>query len=346
MTENQIENVKERKCRSSISLKDLEILLSMRQDGDSFKKISKNLGIARITAQKRYVEIERCISSGDSLNTLITKKKGRPFVEDTATLVAMQQIVQEDSLLVQKGILMKLEEQGISMSQATCSRKLKKVEITRKRVKRVYEKVTDMKVIHERKAFAMKYRNVPDSTLVYLDETGINLHSMENYGYSPKNTPVNVLVKPRGTNVSIMVLISNSSILHYKFVDGPYNAELFVKFLQECLDKNITFQKRILLMDNVRFHKTLALKNFLVSKKIVFDFIPPYSPQLNPIEEFFSAAKSRYHKKRPLPKTAHTVKQYASEVFQDMNTDTTFDINQFYKHMRHFMDLGFTGAFF
>ena len=343
--ENGIENRKKRKSRSSLSLKDMEILYSMRQDGDSFTKIANNLGIAKITAQKRFVEIETCIRDGIILNSLI-RKKGRPLVEDTSTLVKIQQIVQDDPLLVQKGILMKLEENNISISQPTCSRKLKKVEISRKRVKRVYEKVTDMRIINERKAFAIKYRSVPDSTLMYLDETGINLHTMKNFGYSPKNTPVNILVKPRGRNVSIMALISNNGILHYKFIDGPYNAQLFITFLKECLDNNINFRKKILLMDNVRFHKTVALKNFLESNNVAFDFIPPYPPQLNPIEKFFSAAQSRYHNKRPLPQTVQTIKQYVSEVFDDMNADNNFDLNGLYKHMRHFLDLAFTGAFF
>jgi len=125
--------------------------------------------------------------------------------------------------LVQKSKRMKLEERNITLSQPTCSRKLKKLDISRKHVKRIYQKVTDMRIINERKSFAIKYMNIPDSNLLYLDETGINLHTMKNYGYSPKNTRVNVLVKPKGRNVSIMVLISNESILHFKLIDGSYN---------------------------------------------------------------------------------------------------------------------------
>ena len=66
-----IVNRKPRKPRSDMSLKDLEILFAMRQDGDTFTKIAKNLGIARITAQKTFSEIESCLSKGLSLNTLI-----------------------------------------------------------------------------------------------------------------------------------------------------------------------------------------------------------------------------------------------------------------------------------
>ena len=39
---------------------------------------------------------------------------------------------------------------------------------------------------------------------------------------------------------------------------------------------------------NVRFHKTTAVLDSLRSRSIAFKFLVPYSPELNPIEEFFS----------------------------------------------------------
>ena len=50
-------------------------------------------------------------------------------------------------------------------------------------------------------------------------------------------------------------------------------------------------------MDNVRFHKTELVREFLISNNISFDFIPPYSPALNPIEEFFRPQKRVIMKK-------------------------------------------------
>jgi len=334
-----------RKQRSEVGVKDLEIIYSMRQDGDTFEKIAKNLGFATSTVKNRFAQIEKCKENDIGLESLI-KQKGRPAFDDSTTLLTIQQIIQDDPLLTQKGIKTKLNERSIVRSQSTISRKLKSVDITRKRAKKVYSKVIDLRVINQRKAFSVKYRNISNSRLLYLDETGLNLHSVYNYGYSPKNTPVNVMVRPRCNNVSNVVLISCEEILKYKTIEGAYNADLFVEFLQECVNSNIDFKNKILLMDNVRFHKTSAIKDFLNDNSIAFDFIPPYSPQLNPIEEIFGVFKARYYNKRPVPQTNFEIKRVAGNVFDEMNDDSELVMNRFYVHMREFMDLAYNGSFF
>ena len=45
-------------------------------------------------------------------------------------------------------------------------------------------------------------------------------------------------------------------------------------------------------MDNVRFHKTVEIRNILAERNVSFDFLPPYSPFLNPIENMFSKWKN------------------------------------------------------
>lgn len=48
-------------------------------------------------------------------------------------------------------------------------------------------------------------------------------------------------------------------------------------------------------MDNARFHKSHIVLNVLRENRIVHKFLTPYSPELNPIEEFFSMIKARFH---------------------------------------------------
>ena len=52
-------------------------------------------------------------------------------------------------------------------------------------------------------------------------------------------------------------------------------------------------------MDNVRFHHCEEIKDFLIQKNISFVHLPPYSPDLNPIENFFSCVKSKLNAIRP-----------------------------------------------
>ena len=47
------------------------------------------------------------------------------------------------------------------------------MKITRKRIKKVYEKVTDVKIINQRREYSIKYRNVPIKKCIHLDENPI-----------------------------------------------------------------------------------------------------------------------------------------------------------------------------
>ena len=109
------------------------------------------------------------------------------------------------------------------------------MKITRKRIKNVNEKVTDANVINQKMDYSIRYRNVKSDRFIYLDETGLNLLSLKNYGYSPANSSINIAVPVRNKNVSSLVLISNSCILHYKIVELEIDSLLFLKFFEECL---------------------------------------------------------------------------------------------------------------
>ena len=54
-------------------------------------------------------------------------------------------------------------------------------------------------------------------------------------------------------------------------------------------------RNKVLIMDNARIHKTDEVQRILREHNIAFRFTVPYSPQLNPIEEFFSMLKAHYN---------------------------------------------------
>ena len=94
-------------------------------------------------------------------------------------------------------------------------------------------------------------------------------------------------------------------------------------------------------MDNVRFHKTEQVREFLTVNNLLYDFMPPYSPALNPIEEFFSALKARYYDKRPLPDSNIQIKNYLDEITENNN----LNFEGFYDDMRRHLNLAFNGQF-
>ena len=61
----------------------------------------------------------------------------------------------------------------------------------------------------------------------------------------------------------------------------------FLEFLQTL---NLP-ENTILLLDNVSFHHTQEVKTYIKSRKWDLLYVPPYSPQFNPIENIFSSVK-------------------------------------------------------
>ena len=62
-----------------------------------------------------------------------------------------------------------------------------------------------------------------------------------------------------------------------------------LSFIQKLQSNNIN--NAIFIMDNVPFHKSQQVKNFILERGYQYDYLPPYSPFLNPIENLFSKWK-------------------------------------------------------
>ena len=93
----------------------------------------------------------------------------------------------------------------------------------------------------------------------------------------------------KGVNICLMAAISLNGIISYELSDGAYNGNKFINFISEKLVSYFNnYPDYILIMDNCRFHHSVDVIRILTANNINYKFLPPYSPQLNPIEEFFS----------------------------------------------------------
>lgn len=73
-------------------------------------------------------------------------------------------------------------------------------------------------------------------------------------------------------------------------LEMPYlNSECFQIYLEE-FSKNYPDSKNILVLDNGRFHKA---KRLVIPDNIQLEFLPPYSPELNPMERLWQDLKAR-----------------------------------------------------
>ena len=153
---------------------------------------------------------------------------------------------------------------------------------------------------------SMKYRAIfrahvmqfaPDH-FVWIDETGCDARDhVRKFGYALRGiTPIYHRVLARGRRISAIAAISNDGLLGVELTAGTVNGDIFSDFIRGTLIPEMepfdgSARKSIVIMDNCAIHHVQAVKKMLEDAGIMLIYLPPYSPDLNPVEEAFSSVK-------------------------------------------------------
>lgn len=140
---------------------------------------------------------------------------------------------------------------------------------------------------------------VDPGRLVFLDETGVKTNLTRLRGWAKIGQRV-VEAIPGGhwETCSLVQAIALDGTRAAMVLDGPMNRESFVGFCEWLLAPSL-HPGDIVVMDNLSSHKTPQAVRAIeaVGAKVVY--LPPYSPDLNPIENIFSKVKQLIRAARP-----------------------------------------------
>lgn len=128
--------------------------------------------------------------------------------------------------------------------------------------------------------------------MVFLDESGVNTNMTRLYGrsigqkrvvdHTPINTPVTTTIlssiRTDGSHVAVTY-------------QGGTTGERFVTYLKDYLLPSLT-PDDVVIMDNLRSHHVKAVEEVFSQAGVKYCYLPPYSPDLNPIEKMWSKLKS------------------------------------------------------
>jgi len=91
--------------------------------------------------------------------------------------------------------------------------------------------------------------------------------------------------------------LTSSHKFYYDFYDSQ-NSLTFRHFIRQVVRKLSRKKKYVIILDNAGFHKTQCVKNLLAEyyPRIRVEHIPPYSPELNPIETCWKVTKNNVTK--------------------------------------------------
>jgi transposase len=129
-------------------------------------------------------------------------------------------------------------------------------------------------------------------SLVYIDESGIDMSICKDRGWGKKSKKLTG--KKSGkyyerTNIIAGYVDKKKSIAPMVF-NGSCNTKLFEAWVENFLIKELK-SGQFVVMDNAAFHKSQKTKELIESVGCKVIFLPPYSPDLNPIEKFWANMK-------------------------------------------------------
>jgi hypothetical protein len=139
-----------------------------------------------------------------------------------------------------------------------------------------------------RLAFAERLTHIDPADVMSVDEASFDSNMAPLHGYSLKGQRLFIPMQRRTRRrVTLTLAVSNTGLQHWTIVPGSSNRESFLTFLRGLAH----CPQRYVLMDNVAFHHSRAVAELLLSMGKIPLFIPPYSPEFNPIENVFSYLK-------------------------------------------------------
>jgi transposase len=127
--------------------------------------------------------------------------------------------------------------------------------------------------------------------LIFLDETWFTTAMTRLYGYAPLGQRLLEAV-PAGhwKTTTFVAGLTRDGLIAPMVLDGPMNAAAFTAYLEQVLVKE-TKPRDLVILDNLSAHKTANVLKTFAQCKIAYLHLPPYSPDLNPIENAFSKLK-------------------------------------------------------
>lgn len=166
--------------------------------------------------------------------------------------------------------------------------------------------------------------------LVFIDETGLNTKLARLYGRCPRAERCRSAV-PHGhwQSSTFLAALRLEEITAPFLVEGAVDGEVFLVYLEQvllpCLQPGDT-----LILDNLSTHKVQGAEAILRAKEVKLRYLPPYSPDLNPIEMAF--AKLKAHLRRL---AARSLKQLVPALASGLETFSAADCRAFFRHAQY-----------
>jgi len=160
-----------------------------------------------------------------------------------------------------------------------------------------------------------------------IDESGVNLAMTRLYGRAPKGERVvGAVPQSYGANVTMLGALSIQGIQAMMTIEGATDGDVFLAYVTHVLAP-ILRPGDIVVMDNLRAHKVTDVEQVIAGCDARLVYLPPYSPDLAPIEQCWSKLKTSLRKAQ-----ARSREALEMAVTQALATITAADAQGWFRH--------------
>jgi transposase len=271
-----------------------------------------------------------------------TKYEEEKLVTNLKVVKFIYECIYNDPFITRSQLSLKINTKfNINYNLNQITKIYKQLKLTYKKPKyRIIKNIEFLdELIKKRKDFVTKIKEEDITKIISIDESGFNKLIQKSKGLSKRGSTIHCPVKSvKNINVSLIMAITTEKILHHKELTESVNGDIFFSFIKDVIN-TLTEEGYIFLFDNVAFHKKKEMLEYITEKGHRYMFSPPYSPNLNPIENTFSIIKHQYYKNiKEEPSNTFTHKKVIKKIrkviinFPNTNTDLTKIFNRAFNY--------------
>jgi hypothetical protein len=255
----------------------------------SFRRASKFTGIPKSTIHRWNQRIGSMLWSGDVRRKHKKRRRCQRRIELCQD--AMKEMLEVSPVRTLKSIQIGLERKGFFLSLSTIHRYIRRMGFS---FHSISWRRPPRSVLREQQVFWSRFQALIDEgrNIVSIDEAGFLTSDLPARGYGRKGHRLYVVKRhPKRFKVSIITAISRYGDTFSHVVEGNVNGTIFKNFMKDTCSR--TPSGSVVLLDNIGFHKSHEVSRLANDAGVEIMFIPPYSPECNPVEISFRFSSHR-----------------------------------------------------
>lgn len=184
-----------------------------------------------------------------------------------------------------------------------------------------------------RQAWSEGQTNLDPERLIFIDESGLSTKMARLRGWAPKGERCRAAI-PHGhwKTITFVGGLTLDGFVAPMLLDGPMDGECFLAWVEQMLAPTLR-PGDLVVMDNLPAHKVAGVSKAIEAKGAELRYLPPYSPDLNPIENAFAKLKAQV--RRAAARTFDALEAAAAHALSMFNPN---ECTNFFAHAGYDLD--------